>query len=167
MTDGRATHAVILGDRFMLGSNQFSVRGFVLTAAACAVLAIGVASRPAAAISADAPAARTAEAGSATNAPPKPVEAKRATAVKARRVEFVSAIILWIAIMFVCLGLLVMVMVWGRRLRNSVRRRPAASTVPDPFWYLKKNPKAVAHAKQPDGSPHAESGPDAEGQAAP
>ena len=49
--------------------------------------------------------------------------------------------ILWFTIVFVGLGLLVMVMIWGRRLRDSVRRRPTASTVPDPFWYLKKNPR--------------------------
>lgn len=139
----------------------------MLTAAACAVLAIGTALLPNAAISADAPATPAVKADSAATASPKSAEVKRATAVRARRIEFVSAIILWLAIVFVCLVLLVLVMVWGRRLRNSVRRRPAASTAPDPFWYLKKNPKAVAHANQPDGSPHAESGPDTEGQTAP
>jgi hypothetical protein len=99
--------------------------------------------------------------------PEKAAEVKRAPGVAARRIEFASAMILWFSILLVGLGLLVMVMIWGRRLRNSVRRQPAASTVPDPFWYLKRNPKAVAHANQADQSQNAESGPDSEGQPSP
>jgi hypothetical protein len=48
-----------------------------------------------------------------------------------------------------------------------VRRRPPASTVPDPFWYLKKNPKAVAHANPSDQSQDPESGSDSEGRPSP
>jgi hypothetical protein len=50
-------------------------------------------------------------------------------------------------------------------LRNFVRRRPPAPTVPDPFWYLKKTSTNVTHSSpnerrkgdgpgaQPDGRP--------------
>jgi hypothetical protein len=164
MTDGRATNASILGDRFMHGSIQTSMRQPMWTAAACALLTAGMAWSPDAIISADAPATPAEKAAAAKTAPSKAAEAKRTPRVAARRVEFVSAMILWFAILLVGLGLLVMVMVLGRRLRNSVRRRPPASTVPDPFWYLKKNPKAVVHANQPDQSQDPESGPDSEGR---
>jgi hypothetical protein len=151
----------------MHGSIQPPVRQRMFIAAACAVLALSTAWLPTTTFSADAPATPVAKTDAATPAPAKPAEAKRAPAVVARRVEFVSAMILWITVVFVGFGLLVMVMVWGRRLRNSVRRRPSPSTVPDPFWYLKKNPKAVAHANQPDGSEEPESGTDSEGRPTP
>jgi hypothetical protein len=162
MTGGRATDAFILGDRSMHGSIQSPVRHRMFVAAACAVLAVGTAFVPATTSSADAPATPAAKAADATSASAKPAGAKRSPVVAARRVEFVSAMILWFAVVFVGLGLLVMVMIWGRRLRDSVRRRSPASTVPDPLWYLKKNPKAVAHANQPDRLEDSASGPDAE-----
>jgi hypothetical protein len=167
MTGGRATDALILGDRSMHGSIQPPVRHQMVVAAACAVLAVGIAFLPAKTYSADAPATPAAKADDATSAPSKPAERKRSPVVVARRVEFVSAMILWFTIVFVGLGLLVMVVIWGRRLRDSVRRRPTASTVPDPFWYLKKNPRAVAHANQPDRPEDSESGPDDEGRPSP
>jgi hypothetical protein len=82
-----------------------------------------------------------------------------------RKVEFVSAVLLWFAVVTVGLAMLAMVMLLGRRLRNSVRQRPTAPTVPDPFWYLKKTPTNVTHSSpneqikgdgpgaQPDGRP--------------
>jgi hypothetical protein len=150
----------------MHGSIEPPVRRQVFVAAACAVLAAGTVWLPTTTFSADAPTAPAAK-SAATSAPAKAAETKRPPVVTARRVEFVSAMILWFAVVFVGLGLLVMVMIWGRRLRNSVRRQPPASTVPDPFWYLKKNPKAVAHANQPDRLEDSESGPDAEGRPTP
>ena len=82
-----------------------------------------------------------------------------------RKVEFVSAVLLWFAVVTVGLAMLAMVMLLGRRLRNFVRRRPPTPTVPDPFWYLKKTPTNVTHSSpnermkgdgpgaQPDGRP--------------
>jgi hypothetical protein len=157
----------ILGVRFMHGSIQSSLRRQMLTASACAVLATLAAWLPQATLSAEAPPKSPEKAVSAATPSSKPAEAKRSNAVTARRVEFVSAMILWFAILLAGLGLLLMVMIWGRRVRNFARRRPAASTVPDPFWYLKKNPKAVAHANQPDQSPDPQSGPDSDGQPTP
>lgn len=97
----------------------------------------------------------------------KSAEAKRPPIPVGRRLEFISAMILWFAIIVVGFGLVVSVMVLGRRLRRRVRYHPPAATVPDPFWYLKKNPSTVppgdasGRLKQPD------SGPDPEGLAAP
>jgi hypothetical protein len=177
MTCGRATHVSILGERFMHGSIQSSVRQPILTAVACGFLiALGTVWSPNAIFSADAPAKPAEKTAVAITTPAKPVEtktpakaadAKRAPRVSARRVEFASAMVLWFSIVLVGLGLLVMVMVLGRRLRNSVRRRPPPSTVPDPFWYLKKNPKAVAHANPAERSQDPESGSDSEGRPSP
>ncbi len=149
--------------------HRMPARHRIVLTVACAVLAVGTAFLPAKTYSADAAAAPAAKAADATSAPApaKPAEKKRSPVVVARRVEFVSAMILWFAIVFVGLGLLVMVVIWGRRLRDSVRRRPTASTVPDPFWYLKKNPRAVAHANQPDRPEDSDSGPDDEGRPSP
>ena len=58
-------------------------------------------------------------------------------------------VLLWFAVVTVGLAMLAMVMLSGRRLRNMVRRRPPAPTVPDPFWYLRKTPTNVTH-----GSPN-------------
>jgi hypothetical protein len=166
MTRGRATNAFLLGDRFMHGSIPSSVRHSTFAAGVCAVLAIGLAVPPVTGLCADAPAKPAEKATSASTPPPKVPEARR-PAVTARRAEFASAMVLWFIIVLVGLGLLVMVMILGRRLRKSLYRRPPASTVPDPFWYLKRNPKAVAHANRPDQSQDAESGPDSEGRPTP
>ncbi|HEX4071613.1 MAG TPA: hypothetical protein VHX68_10595 [Planctomycetaceae bacterium] len=91
--------------------------------------------------------------------------AKRPQLPPERKVEFVSAVLLWFAVVTVGLAMLAMVMLLGRRLRNFVRRRPPAATVPDPFWYLRKTPTNVTHSSpnerrkgdgpgaQPDGRP--------------
>jgi hypothetical protein len=167
MICGRATDVLILGDRLMHGSiPTSSVRHSILIAAANLVLAIGLVSQPDSGFSADAP-AKPKKTVTATSPPPtKAVEAKR-TPVTVRRAEFASAMILWFAIVMVGLAMVVLVMIMGRRLRNSLQRRPSASTVPDPLWYLKKNPKAVAHANQPDRTPDGESGPDTQGRITP
>ncbi len=179
MTCGRAINDSILGDRFMHGSIQSSVSPPILRTAVCALLALGMTWSPDTIFSADAPALpakaaakpaeKTAAAATASSKPASSnaAETKKAPSVKARRVEFVSAMILWFAILLAGLVLLAMVMIWGRRVRNSIRRRPPASTVPDPLWYLKKNPKAVAHANQADQTQGPESGPESEGQPSP
>jgi hypothetical protein len=157
----------ILGDRCMHGSIPLSVRHLIATAVAGAVLVIGFAWLPVTGLSADAPAKPPGKAASATTPPPKVAEAKR-TAVTARRIEFASAMMLWFVIVMVGLALVVMVMIWGRRLRDSLRRRSTASTVPDPLWYLKRNPKAVAHVNQPDRAQQdGESGPETQGRPTP
>lgn len=155
-----------LGDRSMHGSIPLSVRHPIFTAAACTVLAIGFAWQPVIALGADAPAKPAGKPASATTPPPKVADAKR-SAVTVRRAKFASAMILWFVIVMVGLALVVMVMIWGRRLRDSLRRRPTASTVPDPLWYLKKNPKAVAHVNQPNPAEEGESGPETQGRPTP
>jgi hypothetical protein len=106
----------------------------------------------------------------ASTASPAPVsaakasEAKRAALSATRQAEFLSAMVLWCAIVIVGLALVVMVMVWGRRLRRAVRRQPAASTVPDPLWYLKKSPSAVAQGDQAGRMEEKETGPDSGGR---
>ncbi len=91
--------------------------------------------------------------------------AKRPQLPPGRKVEFVSAFLLWFAVVTVGLAMVALVMVLGRRLRQIVRRQPPAPTVPDPFWYLKKTPTNATHSSpnermkgdgpgpQPDGRP--------------
>lgn len=54
--------------------------------------------------------------------------------------QFMTALALWCLIVAVGLGLLTMTIVWGRSLRSLIRRKPSASTAPDPLWYLKTKP---------------------------
>jgi hypothetical protein len=100
-----------------------------------------------------------------TGAEVKMPAAKRPQLPPERKVEFVSAVLLWFAVVTVGLGLVAMVMVMGRRLRQIAQRQPRASKVPDPFWYLKKTPTNVTHSgpqdrlkgdgagQEPDGRP--------------
>jgi hypothetical protein len=88
---------------------------------------------------------------SAADPPPTAAEfkapaAKRPLLPPERKIEFVSAILLWFAVVTVGLAMVAMVMLLGRRLRNMVRRHPPTPTVPDPFWYLKKSPTIVTHS---------------------
>jgi hypothetical protein len=80
--------------------------------------------------------------GPQVNAP----AAKRPPLPPGRKVEFVSAVLLWFAVVTVGLAMVALVMVLGRRLRQMVRRQPPAPTVPDPFWYLKNTPTKVTHS---------------------
>jgi len=110
---------------------------------------------------ADSPKAAASPAPTATAKAP---EGKRPALPAGRRVEFLSALILWCVIVFVGLALVAMVMVWGRRLRRAVRRQPTASTVPDPLWYLKRDPSALTQANRAGPLEEKETGPDAEGR---
>jgi hypothetical protein len=114
----------------------------------------------------------------AAEVPPPPTSAAAAAEVKApeakkrplpihRKVEFLSAILLWLAVLLVGLALLVMVMIWATRLRRSVRRRPPAPSVPDPFWYLKPRPSAVTQGDQADPLKEKETGHDSDGRSPP
>jgi hypothetical protein len=94
----------------------------------------------------------------------KTPEGRRPALKVGKRAEFLSAVILWCVILFVGLALVVMVMVWGRRLRRAARRQPTAPTVPDPLWYLKKNPSVLTPAKSAGPREETETGPDAEGR---
>jgi len=147
----------------MRHSMQPSVRPPLAKGAACVLFALlMVPSFKPAVFAAAEPATSTA----ATSAAKVP-EAKRAPLPKGKRVEFLSAWILWCAIVAAGLALIVMVMAWGRRLRRAVRRQPPPTTVPDPFWYLKKSPSAVIPGEKVDQSKEKESGPDSEGRPTP
>jgi hypothetical protein len=93
--------------------------------------------------------------------------AKRVPLTAGRRIEFVSAMLLWFAVVTAGLVLLALVMVWGRRLRHAVRRPPRLSTVPNPFWYLKKSPSAVAGSAPEILPKKNETGRDADGRSEP
>jgi hypothetical protein len=54
--------------------------------------------------------------------------------------QFMTALALWSLIVVAGLALLTMTIVWGRSLRSAIRRKPSASTAPDPLWYLKTKP---------------------------
>jgi len=94
----------------------------------------------------------------------KAPEGKRPALPAGKRVEFLSAMILWCVIVFVGLALVAMVMIWGRRLRRAVRRQPTASTVPDPLWYLKKSPPILTPADRAGRMEEKETGPDSGGR---
>jgi hypothetical protein len=76
--------------------------------------------------------------------------------------EKVVALGLWVTIVVVGLVLLTVVMVWGRWVRKMARRKPTASTVPDPLWYLKTKPPAgstaAAGSAPPDPSRRSDDG---------
>jgi hypothetical protein len=57
---------------------------------------------------------------------------------------------MWCGILALGVVLIAVVILWGRRLRRANRRQPAASTSPDPFWYLKKKPVHTAAGNRPD-----------------
>ena len=83
-----------------------------------------------------------------------------------RKVEFVSAVLLWFAVVAVGLGMVAMVMVMGRRLRQIAQRQPPAPKVPDPFWYLKKTPTNATHSGQQDPLNGGEAGQEPDGRPA-
>ena len=93
--------------------------------------------------------------------------AKRAPLTPGRRIEFVSAMLLWFAVVTAGLVLLALVMVWGRRLRHAVRRPPRLSTVPDPLWYLKKGSPAVAGGATEISPKKSDTGREADGRSEP
>jgi hypothetical protein len=109
-------------------------------------------------------AAGVSKAGASPAAAAKAPEGKRPVLPAGRKAEFLSAMILWCVIVFVGLTLVAMVMVWGRRLRRAVRRQPAAPTVPDPLWYLKKSPSVVTQADRAGRRDEKETGPDSGGR---
>jgi len=120
-----------------------------------------------AASAADPPTTGVAAAPEAKTVETKGPGGKRNPLPPVRRVEFLSAIFLWCAIVVVGLALVAMVMVWGRRLRRAVRRQPPAPTVPDPFWYLKKTPSAVTQGEKADRSKDNETGHESGGRPMP
>lgn len=97
----------------------------------------------------------------------KTAEGRRPALPAGRKAEFVSALILWLAIVAVGLALLVMVMMLGRRLRRAVRRQPSGPTVPDPLWYLKKSPSAVTPGDSVDRANERETGQGSDGRSTP
>jgi hypothetical protein len=167
MNCGRATKPGICGDRTMHASTQLSVRRSTPTFAPGVLFVLLIVwpierclcaePRPTTVIEVPAGAAPTT----------KPTEAKRSPVTAARRVEFVSAMVLWFAILMVGLGLVVMVMVWGRRLRQAARRELPTSSVPDPFWYLKKSPSTVAHGNPVERLNQNETGQDSDERSTP
>ena len=50
---------------------------------------------------------------------------------------------------------------------GALRREPSASTIPDPLWYLKKSPSAVADSKQVDRLEENTGGRDSDGRPLP
>jgi hypothetical protein len=102
-----------------------------------------------------------------TGAEVKAPAAKRPQLPPERKVEFVSAILLWFAVVTVGLAMVAMVMLLGRRLRNMVRRHPPTPTVPDPLWYLKKSPTiAATHIDPNERLKGDEPGPQPDGRSA-
>jgi len=78
-------------------------------------------------------------------------EAKKAVPPERMRV-FISALAMWCIVFVLGTGLVVAVMIWGRRLRRSVQQRAPASTIPDPFWYLKNKQLPVTTPAPSSGS---------------
>jgi hypothetical protein len=144
----------------MHGLRQPSGRLFRPQQAVWALLALLLGSHFDLPVFADTPAKAGAKAAPAAAPVPTTPEVKRPSLPARKRVEFVSAIMLWFSVLVVGLGLVVMVMVWGRRLRRSLQRESLAPTVPDPLWYLKKSPSTVAHGNQPDRLTEKERGQD-------
>jgi len=96
-----------------------------------------------------------------------PPTGKRPPLPPGRKLEFFSAFALWCAIVVVGLALIGMVMLWGQRIRRNVRQRPVSSTVPDPFWYLKKSPAPVTQSDRPDSQDQGNAGSEPTGQPTP
>jgi hypothetical protein len=66
--------------------------------------------------------------------------------------EFMTALALWCTVLVIGLGLLAMIVVWGRSVRTLARRKPIPPTAPDPLWYLKAKPPAPAGSAPIDTS---------------
>jgi hypothetical protein len=66
--------------------------------------------------------------------------------------EFMTALALWCTVLVIGLGLLAMIVVWGRSVRTLARRKPIPPTAPDPLWYLKTKPPAPAGSAPIDTS---------------
>jgi hypothetical protein len=162
MNTGRATKPGICGDRSMHASTQPPVRWSKPSATAGALFLLLIVGPIELAVSAEPQPTTATHAPTAAVPPAKPPEAKRSPVAAARRVEFVSAMVLWFAILMVGLGLVVMVMVWGRRLRQAARRELPTSSVPDPFWYLKKSPSTVVQGYQAERLNQNETGQDSD-----